>query len=88
MEICYWEVYNIYDVIQNHLKIGCDELMMHTINLKATTKIAKQRTINHMPLKDRKMGVKIQIIKKKARKEESKSKGYGENTEQIAWWCT
>ena len=66
------------------MKIGCDELMMHTINLKATTKIAKQRTINHMPLKDRKMGVKIQIIKKKARKEESKSKGYGENTEQIA----
>ena len=36
-----------------------------------------------MPLKDRKMGVKTQIFKKKARNEESKSKGYGENTEQA-----
>lgn len=54
---------------------------MDIINPKTTTKIAKQRTINHMPLKDRKMEVKIQIFKKKARNEERKSKGYGENTE-------
>lgn len=65
------------------MKIGCDELMMDIINPQTTTKIAKQRTINHMPLKDRKMEVKIQIFKKKARNEERKSKGYGENTEQA-----
>lgn len=65
------------------MTIGCDELMMDIINPKTTTKIAKQRSINHIPLKDRKMGVKTQIFKKKARNEESKSKGYGENTEQA-----
>ena len=41
---------------------------MDIINPKTTTKIAKQRSINHIPLKDRKMGVKTQIFKKKARK--------------------
>lgn len=56
---------------------------MHTINPKTTTKIAKQRIINHMPLKDRKMGVKIQIIKKRARKEESKNKVYGEKQNRL-----
>ena len=60
------------------MKIGCDELMMHTINPKTTTKIAKQRIINHMPLKDRKMGVKIQIIRKQE-KNKVKIKDMGKN---------
>ena len=52
--------------------------MMHTINPKTTTKIAKQRIINHMPLKDRKMGVKIQIIRKQE-KNKVKIKDMGKN---------
>lgn len=48
---------------------NCDNLMEYTTNPKATSKIAKQRAIDHNPTKESKRSKKNQLIKKKANRE-------------------
>lgn len=51
VEVHCYKLLKTCEVIQYHLKVDCDKLKMHTINLKATTKITKQRIIANKPIK-------------------------------------
>lgn len=65
-------LYYIWNSI-NYLKIDCDNLMVYTINPKATTKISKQRPIYYNPTKEGKRSKHFSVNWKESKKEKNKN---------------